>query len=242
MARYASEPVTPSEFKPWPEFVADMQWRQGEHLTAVGPTGSGKTTLTNNLLEKRRFVIFAATKKRDPTVDWLKKNQGFRVVNRIEQLHPQVHNRFIYKPSFPDVGARGLRDQHAEFFRELLNHVFVNGNWTLDLDEVRYLTEFLGLTQEYELLLLQGRSLGVTVLSKTQRPKRIPLTAFDQATHLFFWKDNDEENLKRIASLGAAHDARAIRAEVARLPHHEVLYLNTATGEKVRTKVDTKER
>lgn len=222
----------------WSEFQDAFVWNQGEHVTAIGPTGAGKTTLTNNLLPRRDYVIFAATKKKDKTVDWLKKHQSFREVKRIDQLHPEVGRRFIYKPDFPAWGAARLKDYHADFFRQLLMYVFRSGGWTLDLDEIRYLTEFLRLREEYELVMLQGRSLGITVISKTQRPKMIPLVAYDQATHLFLWRDNDQENLKRLASLGAHLDAREVRRQVAGLPMHEVLYLNTRTGAKLQTKVE----
>lgn len=229
--------VTDSPYVEWDEFVPSMKWEQGQHLTAIGPTGSGKTTLTNALLPLRKYVIFAATKKKDSTVDKLVKEQKFRRVKDLGQIHPEVEQRYIYKPEFPHIPAPALVEYHREFFRDLLMYVFRNGGWTVDLDEIRYLTEFLGLQREYELLMLQGRSLKITVISKTQRPKRIPLTAYDQATHLFFWRDVDDENLKRIGGLGGHHDAKAIRREVANLPWHEVLYLNNRSGLKVRTRV-----
>jgi hypothetical protein len=60
---------------------------------------------------------------------------------------------------------------------------------------------------------------------------------YDQATHLFFWRDNDEANLKRIGGIGFL-DAKLIRGTVAELPEHEALYINTRTGSLIRTQVD----
>jgi hypothetical protein len=57
---------------------------------------------------------------------------------------------------------------------------------------------------------------------------------YDQATHLFFWRDNDDANLKRIGGIGSL-DARLVRDTVAALPHHETLYVNTRTGRLVQT-------
>lgn len=235
---FQAKPVAFSEFVPWEEFLPNFNWQQGEHITAIGPTGSGKTTLVNHLIDKRKFYIFAATKKVDSTVEWLVKNKGFKKTQSLSALHPDVHNRYIFKPKFPAVSASRMRAYHADFFRELLMYVFRSGGWTLDLDEIRYLTEFLGLTHEYELLMLQGRSLGITVVSKTQRPRKIPLTAYDQARYLFLWRDPDRENLKRISELGSYHDPVEIRREVASLPWHEVLFIDTRSDVKLRTKVE----
>lgn len=225
------------ELTPWEEFLDGFKWRQGEHVTCVGPTGMGKSTLTNALMHRRKYVCVAATKKKDDTISKLRKD-GFMVTDNLAAIHPDVHPRVIFKPKFPTASAAKLRFEHAIAFDNLMTHIFESGGWTFVADEVRYLTEFLKLKETFELLLLQGRSLGITVVSSTQRPKHVPLTIYDQATHVFFWRDNDEENLKRISGLGGEVRARDMRAMVASLPRHEVLYLNTRTGETVRTKVD----
>ena len=66
---------------PWAEFFQSWNWRQGEHITLVGPTGSGKTTLAKAILSKRAYVVFVATKPRDATIDQLEAD-GFVVVRR----------------------------------------------------------------------------------------------------------------------------------------------------------------
>lgn len=228
---------TTSEFVEWNEFLDDFAWSQGEHVTLIGPTGSGKSTLTNSIIPMRRYVIFLATKKRDKTVDWLKANADFTEVNDIAMIHPEIASRIIFKPDFPKVTADELRAIHRGKFQPVLTMAFRAGGWTVVADEVRYLSEFLNLKSDLELLWLQGRSLHVTLVAGTQRPKAIPLTAYDQATHLFLWRDNDHENLKRIGGLGGI-DSKSVRAEVSVLPRHEVLYLNTRTGARIRTKVE----
>lgn len=226
-----------SPFVQWRDFIYNFPWKQGEHLSAIGPTGAGKTTLTNNVLHLREFVLFLQTKKKDPTVEWLKRNRGFVVKSDIGELVPEVTPKVILRPQFPNLPARKLADYHAEFFQDALSMVFRVGGWTVVADEVRYLTQNLKLAEDMEILWLQGRSLGVTVVASTQRPAFVPLSLYDAPTHLFFWRDNDEVNLRRIGGLGGIN-AAAVRYEVATLPHHEILYVNTRQGLRLRTKVE----
>src|ERR1700743_914853 len=59
----------------WQEFLDRFRWSQGQHLTAIGPTESGKTTLIKELLDKayldgtHPWQAVAATKPMDEVVD-----------------------------------------------------------------------------------------------------------------------------------------------------------------------------
>lgn len=221
---------------PWEEFVRAWKWKQGEHITMVGPTGSGKTTLETAILPRRDFVVFLSTKRIDSTQDKL-KGMGFKVIHSGAELHPDVAPRAVLRPPWPDnASAKELKAIHAEVFREAMMRVFRTGYWTVVMDEARYLTKDLGLAPEAELLWLQGRSLKISVVAGTQRPRWIPLEAYDQASHLFFWKDTDRENVDRIAEM-AGLNRREVQGIVPRLDEHEMLYASRRTDELVITKV-----
>lgn len=227
-----------SGYADWETFLNWWKWKQGEHLTALGPTGTGKTTFLVAALKKRDNVIFFATKKKDNTVDRLAK-QGYKIVSDYKEINPEVHTRYILKPPFPNVDALELKRLHQQIFRDALMYVFRSGGWCIVADEIRYLTDTLKLQNEMELEWLQGRSLAITVACATQRPRSIPLEAYDQATHLVFWRDSDKQNQQRIAEIsGVDIDPRELMREVANLPPHELLYVNTRTGEGIRTKVE----
>jgi len=87
------------------------------------------------------------------------------------------------------------------------------------------------------LLWTQGRSNKITVVAGCQRPAFVPTEIYDQATHIFLWGDNDENNLKRIGGIGALN-AKEVKLAVAELPKYHILYLNTRTNEMLRTKVE----
>lgn len=197
----------------------------------IGPTGCGKTTLATKLLPIRSYVAVMATKPRDPILKTF-QNMGYTVTrNWPPRLPPEIAPRVVFWPKSetmdsikrqaPQVGA-ALRD------------IYRQGGWTVYFDELRYVTDFLGLKREVELLLLQGRSLGVSVVCGAQRPAWLPLTVYDQATHLFLWRESDRRNLQRMGELGGVDSNRIMRV-LPKLEKHECLYVNTRDGEMFRT-------
>ena len=54
----------------WDDFLTyALDWRQDQHLAAVGPTGQGKSTTIHGLVDaKRSYVAYLATKIKDDTL------------------------------------------------------------------------------------------------------------------------------------------------------------------------------
>lgn len=226
---------------PWDEFLTRLAWRQGEHVSLIGPTGGGKTTLALALLPRRQFVIAFGTKpttpgKQDKTLTTLVKQDGWKLVRTVEQMpdNVQIHRSFrvVFWPKYltPEDEPR----QAYQIGRQMAE-AFTEGGWCLYLDELWWLERKLGLTRLVESILTQGRALGISVVVGTQRPAFVSLLIYDQPTHVFFWRDNDERNLKRIAGMNGLH-SRLIRETVSSLDKYECLYVNTRTGQMLVTK------
>ena len=202
----------------------------------MGPTGAGKTTLALAIINRRTYQLVVATKPQDPLISELTGDLGYKLVREWPPPPPQEvpeFRRVCYWP--PIERVEDVANQKVAI-GNMLQSLYVTGGWTVYLDEVRYVTQYLKLAPAVELLWQQGRSLNLSIMAATQRPRHIPLSAYSQATHLFLWRDNDEENIRRLSGLGAA-DKVTVQFAVMNLAKHEVLYVNTRTGELYVTKV-----
>lgn len=216
---------------PWNACVQRMDWRPGEHVTLIGPTGRGKTEAGVKLLGLRRWGVFLGTKRKDSTQDTLRRDMGFRMVTKAHEINPDIHARYIFKPPFPrGASARVLKADHGEAFSQALVHIREQTGWTTLVDECRYIAGTLGLKDELEMLWLQGRSEKTTIIANTQRPRYIPLEAYDQATHIFMWSDPDRNNISRVSEM-AGLNTDLVLTVLPSLPKHDILYINTVTGD-----------
>lgn len=216
----------------WDAFMDTLAWYQDEHVALIGPTGSGKSTCALNLLRKRRYVTVFATKPQDDTMVRFAAEQGYKVIPQWN--HRLSAEKVPRRVLWPD--ARGLYSERhqAAVFRPALASIYEQGGWCTYIDELWWLTNKLRMGEEVKTFLLQGRSIRLPLMVATQRPAWIPLEVYDQSTHLFFWGDNDETNLSRIASIGS-FAAAPIRATIQRLAKYEVLYINTRDRTMYRT-------
>ena len=215
----------------WERFSRLMYWKQGEHVALIGPTGSGKTTLALALLPLRKYVVVLGTKPQDSTLDAL-VSSGYIKLKTWKPLDVQLYPKRVLWPDATRL-QESTRIQHKEF-RKALNSIYYEGGWCIYIDELWYLIHHLKMEKDVKTYLQQARSLNISLVLATQRPAFVPLEVYDQSTHLFFWRDNDERNLKRISGI-SWRSAKEVQAYIANLPKHEVLYINTRTGEMLRT-------
>ena len=224
-------------FVPWPQFYSGLRMRQGEHVTTIGPTGSGKTVLNRELLKLRDFVVVLGVKNRDPELYGGFEREGYRQVDRFSASPPDDadEERVLYVPKTSKHGQDGRRERAAKL-RHALNDVYDAGSWAVYIDDVQYVSDQLGLATELEELWMLGRSEGVTVVASSQEPVNIPLMAYGMATHLCLFKNPDLRRADRMAELtGVNRDV--VRDTILRMPPHEFLYVRKTDGYMARSKV-----
>ncbi len=217
----------------WEEFYHGFIWNQGEHVAMIGPTESGKTTLAIPLLAKRKFITVLCTKPRDETLEALKRSQQYRELDHWEKgLSPHLWPKRLL---WPDALSLYSAKKQQKEFKYALEEIYREGGWCVYVDELWFIVHHLRLEMEIRTYLQQARSNNISLVVATQRPSRVPVEIYDQSKHLFFWRDNDERNLRRISGI-AWLSASQVMGLVARLRKHEFLYINTVTGEMVRSK------
>lgn len=218
---------------PWDVFVRqNFTWKQGEHVALIGPTGQGKTTLLMHLLPYQPYTVVFATKPRDISMERL-IDTGYLRMEKWETLSPDRAPKRVLWPSAADIDSNITQ---AAIFRDAMARIYREGGWTVVVDEGWIFVNELGLKKEVKVYLMQGRSLGISLVFATQRPVDVPLEVYDQSTHLFFYRDNDERNLSRISGI-SYRSSDLIRNLVANLEQYQVLYINTRTGKMCRTRV-----
>jgi hypothetical protein len=217
---------------PWNIFITQiLNWKTGDHLGLIGPTGLGKTTLLTNLLPLKPYVVVFATKPRDKTMDALIQ-RGYLKMDRWRSLDPNYYPRRVLWPDASHLYSKAIQ---KDAFKHAMERIYREGGWCVAFDETWYMTNILGLDEEIKTYLLQARSLGISVVGAMQRPAWVPREFFTSCTHLFFWRTNDETDLRSISGIGW-RSARLIQSLVSELEMYQVLYINTRTGFMCRTR------
>jgi hypothetical protein len=227
---------------PFAEFKRIFQWEQGEHITLIGPTGYGKTTLARELLKLRKYIITFGTKPEDKTLDGMIAKDGFTRIESFDEIPAEEGNqgiKVILWPTMKDVkSADDIIEKQKELFREALFTAFRQGRWCIFLDELRYITDRLNLKSEAELIWEQGRSAKVSLVAGYQRPRNIPLLAYDQPEHLVFFKETDLDNLRRMADIISWIDRAMLIDTISHLPKYDFVYLNKPTETAIISRVE----
>lgn len=157
--------------QPQPPFA----WLPGEHVSAIGDTGTGKTYLIAKLVKMRRYVVVLKTKG-DPDDD--SKWRGFHRANKAKAMDNVRYERILLDPEYKYQAREGY---------EMLERAYRQGGWTVVIDEL-WMAERIGLKHQIEKILTQARSLNVSMVLGQQRPVTTSRFTISQSTHLFSFR------------------------------------------------------
>jgi DNA helicase HerA-like ATPase len=171
-----------------------------QHLSLIGQTGTGKSTLASHLLKGRRYTLVLRSKPDSVTYS------TDRVIRTARGMDDTRSDSFTLNPKY---------EYQRREFALALERAWVQGGWTVYVDELFYQSERLRLAEPIERLLTQGRSKNISVAVGMQRPARVSRFAISESSHVlsFGLEGRDAKELSYATT-------RAMEDAVRGLPEH----------------------
>jgi ABC-type dipeptide/oligopeptide/nickel transport system ATPase component len=183
-----------------------VAWQPGEHVAVVGDTGSGKTYLIAKLAMMRRYVAMLRTKPDDIEFPGFEQSQTSKAMAYWDASRVLIA---------PKLSLQAKEVWHA------LRQTWEDGGWTTIVDELWYAEHRLGLRNDIENLLTQGRSKDITMVVGMQRPSQVSRFAIAECTHLFCFR-LDGRDAKTVAEASKPQ----MRFAVEQLTGHDFAYFH----------------
>jgi hypothetical protein len=212
----------------WKMFLAWFkdEWKPGDHVSLIGPTGEGKTTFAVQILALRKWVLALDAKGGDDTL----QASGFQKIMTWPPPSKVRDEIAEGKPARLIVGGsvRTDRDkkQLVQVMHDAVAGIRAEGGWTCYADEFQLLADrrMYGLDKPVEEMLVSARSRGTSVVTSFQAPAWVPKAATRQATFCVLWPTRDINMIKAVAeSMGRTW--QDLQAAVKELPSYHVLVI-----------------
>jgi hypothetical protein len=191
------------EGKGWDQFLEDFraEWKPGDHIAIVAPTGQGKTTVLVSLLDLRNYVLAFDPKGGDPTLaktgfprlpNWPPPSKAYdKMANRepVKYLVGPKINKIAERPHLISVQERALKG------------AWDDSGWTVAIDELQIAADKMGQKDSIDDLLISARSRAVSVITLFQRPANVPRAAYEMASWIFLGLTLDVDTINRLAEI-----------------------------------------
>lgn len=201
------------------EFLGEyFQYRPGEHLAVIEPTGGGKSWLCYQLLREAMAqnpdlsVVSVMPKPADPTTATWARSLGLRETPvwppRKKLFQPKPNGHVLWPPHDLSLTPTQRRTKVADVLKRGIDDQYRKGNSLTFLDDAHSAAVLMGLNEYLEELLVNGRAGGAGAWLALQKPTGSQATgsvssfAYSSVTHLFLGRDNDERNVKRFGEIG----------------------------------------
>jgi hypothetical protein len=197
-------PVPDIAGKSWDDFLADFkgEWKQGDHIAIIAPTGQGKTTVLVTLLKEcRKFVLGFDPKGGDDTLaksgfprlpNWPPPSKAYDRMARGEPVKYLIGPKTLKRSDRPALIAAQLR---------ALEGAWDDGKWTIAIDELQIAADKMKQADSIDELLIAARTRGISVVSLFQRPADVPRAAYQMASWIFLGLTLDVDTINRLAEI-----------------------------------------
>lgn len=207
------------------DHVNGMQWRQGEHVFIAGPTGSGKSTIVRQILDKRGHVLGFGTKVHDDTIR--KEYSDYSFVEKMSDIEGWMNRVILWPRLKRKESGEAYQDRQRVIFRDAFDKIFSARGWCVYVDELNYMVKYFNLSRPIESLHYIGRSSGISMVTLAQRPAYVPLAVVSNASHAYIAQTKLGPDAKRLADLGNIDPKEVTRTLASLDDRHDFLYLPT---------------
>lgn len=222
---------------PRAEFL-ERRWdyKPGQHVTGIGFTQCGKSTLMFELLERSANekcpAVVLVSKPRDPTPTRWGRRLKYK---RLHTWPPPPRAPWSSRPSgwmlWPKLGdLEKDPDTLRAAFHKAMTESYSQAagrrgqNRIIMADEIIGASKRLGLGKDFDQLWEQGSGMGIGLWAAAQRPFNAPQNAYEQSAHLFLWRSTDRRNRQRFGEIGGV-DPDLVARVTTSLGPHQVLYI-----------------
>jgi hypothetical protein len=147
-----------------------------------------------------------ASKKQDGTLE-----KQYRDFKRIERFNPEYgQTKFLL---WPRPKYLGDIERQRNVYARGLNEAWLQGAWTIQLDDVFYLAQTLKMWKLIQTLYTQARSEDISLVGLIQRVSWVPTEVSNQSSYFIMFHNKDEDDIKRIARINGQN-------------WHEIKFLN----------------
>ncbi|HXO23075.1 MAG TPA: hypothetical protein VN870_00745 [Streptosporangiaceae bacterium] len=207
-----------------------FDYRPGEHLNAIAPTGAGKTHVVYQCAQvamrqnpQLDFVSLMPKPNSPGTVHWahvlgLKETASWPPERWPWQDKPAGY--VLWPKHRKDIPVEENRMQVAAHLRKALAEQYWKGSSIVFADDIYVTAVLMGLNPECEEYWTAGREGGAALWSANQKPSgtlgggAVSSFSYNAPTHLFLGKDTDERNIRRFGEIGGGIDPRQIESIV----------------------------
>lgn len=217
---------------PWPEWYERERYYKPGHILFSGPTQSGKTRACREVVRLRSFVTVVGTKVKDPSLDAYVA-EGYL---RIEHWPPTRQD--IKRATQPDGSVRLIlwprirtradlrKPETKALFARFLDYIFIEGEWTVVIDEGLWFSASTGLNLGLALgdIAYGGASNGIKLYVLVQRPANVPPVVWTSVSQAILFKSGRTDDIRELASLGT-YDPKDVAVAIRRLQLFQFLDL-----------------
>lgn len=176
----------------WAVFVRKFfrNFNQGEHVLTIAQNGSGKTYLNKSLLLNAlnlgAYEAILWTKPKDKELNNFYNNAASSkiIIKNSDYNFKSPKQRLVFIRPIAET-MRGLRATQQYVISDVIDAIWKTGNWFIYFDELRYIVQQLGLSEQIQIAYTQLRSSGVTIFSTIQRPVWSTQEALTESKHVF---------------------------------------------------------